>query len=236
MRQGLAVILLMLVCLFAGGTCSAAAADGQAACLERLSGSWYDAAGKVDLVVTDGAINGKSVREVRSLSDGNPGSGIFCLEDGTELYLAWLGSEEHRLLRVDERRMLQAAQQPGHFEELDGVFLGMRQAEVLAHWGAPEKKAAEQCWKYSARGVDVYFSGDVVTGLGLMNSSPLRFARSGLQSRSPLERYQKAYGQECLPKLPSASYMSAGAYSIGHGEYLMFDAYPSYVVLTVFGH
>ncbi len=235
MKRSLCIVVMALCCLLAGSVFGEAAnVDAQNAWLEHLAGSWYDGEGKQVLVIAGGHINGKAVREVRALANGNPGSGIFCLEDGTELYLAWIGDDMHRLLRVNEGEELLPSRQPEYFESVEGIFLGMREAEVLERWGEPEQRPAIQFWQYTAKGVDLYFTGDIVTGIRLNGTSTFRFRRSGLKGASPLASYQKFYGWQNLPQLPLGPYINMRGNFIGHGEYLFFDAYPVSVLLSVF--
>lgn len=235
MRRSLFAAAAALFCFFMGiGLCGAAPAASSDVWLQRLSGSWYDGTGREVLVIENGRINGQTVREVRSLAGGNPGSGIFCLADGTEIYLAWIGDDGHRLLRANEGGELLPSRAPEYFESVDGIFLGMREAEILDRWGEPEKRPAMQYWQYISKGVDLYFTGDVVTGIRLHATSSLHFLRSGLKGTSSLESYQKFYGWQQMPTLPIGPYMNMRGNSIGHGEYLFFDAYPISVLLSVF--
>ena len=235
MRRSLLAIFLALFCVFAGnGFCSAAEVNPQNAWLEKFAGSWYDSDGNEVLTIRDGCINGQAVQQVRSFSGGSPGSGIFCLEDGTEMYLAWIGDDMHRLLRANEGDELIPSKEPQYFEAVDGIFLGMRKAAVLDRWGEPEKRPALQCWQYDQKGAVLYFTGDVVTGIRLQSESKLHFLRSGLNGASSLQSYQSFFGWKQLPQLPMGPYTNVRGNSIGHGEYLFFDAHPASVMLSVF--
>lgn len=236
MKQCVCVMFLALCCWLAGSnSCGAEEASApQDVWFEHIAGNWYDGDGKQVLDIEGGCINGQAVQSVRSFSGGNPGSGIFCLEDGTEIYLAWIGDGLHRLLRANEGDELLPSGQPAYFESVDGVFLGMRKAELLAHWGEPDQRPALQFWRYEGKGVDVFFTGDVVTGIRLNNTSTLQFSRSGLKGTDSLEHYAKFYGWKQLPALPIGPYMNVKGNSIGQGEYLFFDAYPVSVLLSVF--
>ena len=208
--------------------------------MNSLRGDWYNTGNKLVLSINDNYINDCQVVKLMNLvGGGSDAGGTFIIAENNgsrDLQLGWhvLGNEHDSLYYGGQTLHKKSA---GYFESVDGVYLGMSKAQVIATIGAPDQVGtSKDDWDllYSRRGMRLALSNDSVVSITIKENGTARFDRTGFNCRTSLDSYYKSYKLERRPSVPTEPYTSNGAYGIGHGEYLVFDEYPRSILLTIY--
>lgn len=210
--------------------------------MHTLKGDWYNADNKLVLSINDNYINACQVAKLINLVGGSTnGGGIFRIAENNgsrDLHIGWhVRGNEHDSLYYGGQTLHKKS--AGYFESVDGVYLGMSKAQVIATIGAPDQVGtSKDDWDllYSRRGMQLALSNDSVVGITIRENGTARFDRTGFGCRTSLDSYYKSYKLERRPSAPTEPYTSNGAYGIGRGEYLVFDEYPRSILLTIYSN
>ena len=210
--------------------------------MNTLRGDWYNANNKLVLSIKDEYINNCQVVKLMNLVGGTGrGGAIFTIVENNgsrDLLIGWnVHGDEHDTLIYDGKTLHKKS--AGYFESVDGVYLGMTKAQVIAKIGVPAKVGTTKNsgdLLYSERGMEVSLSNDSVVGITIRQNGTARFDRTGFNCRTSLDSYYKAYKLNRCPRPSTVPDTTNGTYGIGCGEYLIFDEYPLAVSLTIYSN
>lgn len=208
--------------------------------MNRIRGDWYNADNKLVLSIKDGDINDCQVVKLINLVGGTGrGGAIFTIVENSgsrDLHIGWnVHGNEHDTLSYGGKTLHKKSS--GYFESVDGVYLGMTKAQIIAKIGVPDKVGSDKDdWDllYSRRGMEISLSNDSVVGITIRQNGTAHFDRTGFNCRTSLDSYYKAYKLDRRPSPSIAPDNTNGTYGIGHGEYLIFDEYPRSISITIY--
>ena len=189
--------VLAAVLIFSFGATSFAsmpAVDRFEDAVPAIQGTWYDLDGNEAFVIVGDSFNGRKILSAtnRLGSTRNP-SAEFCIEgeNGEEpsyLDIVWMSNG--RFIMVDGINY-RSTKEPTYFESARGVFLGMKQEDMLALLGEPTKSEANCNFIFPDMSVKTV--GGMVHAI-FLPSGGARLDGSGLGADSAPEEFMAAYG------------------------------------------
>lgn len=208
--------------------------------MNTLRGDWYNADNQLVLSIKDSDFNDCQVVKLMNVVGGTGrGGAIFTIVENSgsrDLHIGWhVHGDEHDTLSYGGKTLHKKS--AGYFESVDGVYLGMTKAQIIAKIGTPDKVGTDKDsgdLLYSKRGIDVSLSNDSVVGITIRQNGTAHFDRTGFNCRTSLDSYYKAYKLDRRPSPSTAPDNTNGAYGIGYGEYLIFDEYPCSISITIY--
>ncbi len=194
--------------------------------IEAMQGTWYDLDGNVAFVVTGDDFNGRKI--VHAMNYAGPRAWVADVflegEDGGERVghsVAWMPSR--RFLTVDGKTF-RNTREPEYFESVRGVYLGMKEKEMLALMGAPERNAKGHHLAWPDMAVNI--EGGIVTAIFLPKGGAC-LDGSGLGADSDEEAFREAYG--IAGDFAETKFLEIGSCH----EYLLFAEYPDEIALSL---
>jgi len=124
-----------------------------------------------------------------------------------------------------------------YFESVAGIHLGMARSEVTEILGAPSSTQGSQNHEtlvYGDGGLKIRLDNGSSAVITFSKSSGYCLEKSGLSCNDSLEAFYNTYHLNRMPHVEPG--FTTGCYSIGHGEYLMFDNYPNSIDLTIYSN
>ncbi|WP_083615820.1 hypothetical protein [Megasphaera cerevisiae] len=205
--------------------------------LAPAEGDWYSTKGTLTMSIQDGSINGCKVLEAQGCTYDYPRTGTFQIAEADgkrNLKMNLFGNDVHQYLMIDDKMILRRSIHPEYNESVDGIYLGMTQADFLLHNTKAVRTIQEgdtERWEYDDTSFAVIFKGNMVVAIRLYKGSSRHFTVSGLGAGDTPDAYAKAYGMNEVPVIPTETDTISSPYKIGHGEKLFFNA--SYIELSV---
>ena len=204
--------------------------------LELLAGDWYDGDGQLVLSLNDTYLNQCPVTGLHGLAGGmSLAGGTLNLVEAAgprDLSLSWRVNHDLHDYVIFDHLMLHK-KDAGHFETVDGAYLGMTRPEVLSCLGQPNEAKAQrfqETFNYKARGLTLKLVCGYVITLTLYPGGTARLGHTGLKADSPLEDFYQAYGWTYDP----AKY-TKGIHQIDQtGENFFFMDYPQNITLSIY--
>ena len=164
--------------------------DGIAA----IQGTWYDLDGNEAFVVVGDSFNGRKILSATNYLGSNRAcTAEFCIEgengeEPSHLDIVWLPNG--RFIMVDGKNY-RSTKEPTYFESVRGVFLGMKQEDMLALLGEPTK--SESNCNFIFPDMSVRTVGGMVHAI-FLPSGGARLDGSDLGADSAPEDFMAAYG------------------------------------------
>lgn len=194
---------------------------------QKIAGDWYDASGNKVLTISNGYINGCRIVDGTDFAGGNPGVGVFIIQEAEgrkAIHLDWFGSGEHKTLIMNKKDQLSSSRYREHYESVNGVYLGMSRQQVITLLGAPSSSEVRgrETLNYTNLGLKIGLDRNIVTGITLVGKGA-HFDKSGLDIGSSMIDYYNFYQLNRMPSEFSKNTFQ-GPFSIGHGEYLFFGS------------
>lgn len=246
-RNGVIWLLAVLI-IWCFSSAVVAAYDATSVVMSKLQGKWYDADGTVVLNVQGNAVNDCAVVGVYNLAGGS--SDFDCvirIVEATgyrDLPVACENLRKdsyhaHVILKRNPGKdtLLMRTTDAQYYETVGGIGLDMPEKDVLAKYGNPDKIQKSKIWKsfdvwqYRKLGLELTMRHQRVWIIQMYRNGNRHFDRTGLNCSNSPSEFQSAYGFQQLPK--SGNY---GAYSVGHGEYMWFNDYPTSITFSLFSH
>lgn len=217
------------MCLFSALTVEAAqtSLDTAIRFSKKIAGDWYDASGNKVLSISNGYINGCQIVDGIDFAGGNPGVGVFIIQEAEgrkAIHLDWFGSGEHKTLIMNKKDQLTSSRYREHYESVNGVYLGMSRQQVIDLLGTPSSNEirGRETLNYKDLGLKVALDRNIVTGLTITGKGS-HFDKSGLGIDSSMIDYYNFYQLNRMPSEFSKNTFQ-GPFSIGHGEFLFFGS------------
>ena len=218
-----------IVCLFSALTIEAAqmSLDSVIRASQRVAGDWYDSSGNRVLSISKGYINGCQIVDGTDFAGGDPGLGVFIIQEAQgrkAIHLEWLGSGEHRTLIMNKKEQLSSSRYREHYESVNGVYLGMSRQQVINLLGTPSSSDSRgrETLNYTNLGLKVGLDRNIVTGITIVGKGA-HFDKSGLGIGSSMIDYYNFYQLNRMPSEFSKDTFQ-GPFAIGHGEFLFFGS------------
>lgn len=217
------------ICLFSAFTVEAAqtSLDTAIRFSKKIAGDWYDSSGNKVLSISNGYINGCQIVDGTDFAGGNPGVGVFIIQEAEgrkAIHLDWFGSGEHKTLIMNKKDQLSSSRYREHYESVNGVYLGMSRQQVITLLGAPSSSEVRgrETLNYTNLGLKIGLDRNIVTGITLVGKGA-HLDKSGLDIGSSMIDYYNFYQLNRMPSEFSKNTFQ-GPFSIGHVEYLFFGS------------
>lgn len=164
--------------------------DGVAA----IQGTWYDLDGNEAFIVSGDSFNGRKILGATNYMgsstattaefrvEGENGEGFSTLD------IVWMPNG--RFIMVNGRSY-RNTKEPTYFESVRGVYLGMKQEDMLALLGEPTRNIKN--WRFVYPGMTVNTTGGMVNAI-FMDGGGARLDGSGLGADDAPEDFMAAYG------------------------------------------
>lgn len=240
-----ALLGVLMICF---STVAMAAYDPTAKILSKVQGTWYDLSGNAVLDFQGDIVNGCKI--VGAYSPAGGSSDFSCIirivENGEYRDLPIIGENlgdgnyhSHIIFNGDSRdnskgTLLMRTTEVKFQETVGGIGIDMPAKEVLSKYGKPgsiETRDGVSVWKYQNLGLELSIRHQRVWIIKIYKSGNRHFDTTGFNCANAPYEFQTAYG---FNRVPSAG--TFGAFAVGNGEYMWFDAYPNSITLSTFSN
>ena len=179
--------------------------------MKPMVGNWYDSKGNLALTISsDYTINGCKILDleiIRVEENGETNYKIKILEQSGERDVILCHQEchipyeeGHEFIWIGKQAFART-KTPRYYESVGGIYLGMYKDKVLSLYGQPSKideyifdtYLNSATWSYEKIGLELKFSGDIVSRITIYPNSNLRFNKSGLSANDSMDSYKNFY-------------------------------------------
>ena len=185
--------------------------------IKPMIGTWYDTNGNPALTIDNNyKINGCTV--LASYWNDNYECNSYRIDAGNgtqDIALVMLGEGYHKMILVNNQKVLRWTRNPQYFESVGGIYLGMDKNQVVSLYGQPssrDDRRARPIWKYNREGMELKFVGNVVESIIIYPSGDRRFDWSGLSANSSNSDFAYKY---------NVTVSKRGGVKIGYGEAIL---------------
>lgn len=199
--------------------------------INGLDGEWYNTKGQLVLSVQNGYINGCQVVAGYDFV-GKGINGYFRIKEANgyrELKLYQIGTFGKYMI-LNDKIGLRRNPKPDCAESILGICLGLGKEEASNILGRPERSYVSyghEVWSYDGKGIKLYFKGDIIEEIGLINNGQWHFDHSGLNYMDTIESYKEFYGRDKF---------LGDHIDIGKREYLWFTNYPKEIKMSLWSN
>ena len=216
--------------------------------MKPMVGNWYDSKGNLALTISsDYTINGCKILDLEIIGGEYFGLTykVKILEKAGERDIVFFhhtgdmnkpAEEYHEFIHIGKQAFIRT-KTPRYYESVGGIYLGMNKDKVLSMYGQPSKideqnfrnSLNSSTWSYEKIGLELRFSGDIVSSITIYPNSNLRFNKSGLSANDSMDSYKNFYRVSKISDITSNSF----AMYIGHGESFSFHRMNGSVTLAM---
>ena len=204
--------------------------------MKPMVGNWYDSKGNLALTISsDYTINGCKILDLEIIGGEYFGLTykVKILEQAGERDIVLFhhtgdmqktAEEYHEFIHIGKQTFIRT-KTPRYYESVGGLYLGMNKDKVLSLYGQPSKidesnfrnSLNSSTWSYEKIGLEVHFTGDILSSITIYPKSNLHFDKSGLSATDSMETFKNFYRADKIVK--SRSFVIY----IGHGESIFFS-------------